>query len=364
MKVALIIIGVCLVIGLIFIVTWIRQFTGKVDPDYLIDYLKHNENTSLTVYRNGETLAAVREDDMFPLASTVKTIVAIEYARQCEEKKIDPSHNVSLGELDQYYIPDTDGGAHISWLDYSKEHGLLLGDSTNLENVVKGMILFSSNANTEYLMELLGIDEINGSLDEMGIEKHEALYLIVGAMLVPTYFKLNHPSYTDDYIESKIKEMSKEDYIQVSQVVSNELKKGEKDTYIENLHTSDSLQRIWSDRLTRSTTSEYATLMEKLNSKTFFKKETQQRLDSVMEGLMENPKNRKWLKHAGQKGGATAFLVTNAAYATDKEGNSTEVAFFTDDLEAAEMEKIFNNLNEFILKVLRDEDLRKKLEKL
>ncbi len=364
MKIALIIIGVCLVIGLILNVAWIRQFTGKKDPDYLINYLKNQENASLTVYRNGETLAAVREDDMFPLGSAVKTIVAIEYARQCEEQKIDPSQNVSLGELDQYYIPDTDGGAHISWLDYSKEHGLLLGDSTNLENVVKGMILFSSNANTEYVMGLLGIDEINGSLEEMGIEKHEALYPIVGAMLVPTYFKLNNPSYTDDYIESRVKEMSKEEYIQVSQVVSEALKEGEKDTYVDNLHTSDFLQRIWSDRLTRSTTSEYATLMGKLNSKTFFQKELQQRLDSVMEGLMENPKNREWLKHAGQKGGSTAFLLTNAAYATDKEGNSTEVAFFTNDLETTEMEEISNNLNEFILKILRDEDFRKKLEEL
>ncbi|MFP3471532.1 hypothetical protein R0J90_15940, partial [Micrococcus sp. SIMBA_144] len=59
-----------------------------------------------------------------------------------------------------------------------------------------------------------------------------------------------------------------------------------------------------------------------------------------MEGIMENPNNQDWLKHAGQKGGSTEFLVTNAAYATDKDGNSTEVAIFTNELERGELEKI------------------------
>lgn len=40
-----------------------------------------------------------------------------------------------------------------------------------------------------------------------------------------------------------------------------------------------------------------------------------------MEQLMQNPKNQKWLLHGGQKGGSTAFVLTLAAYTTDKEGN-------------------------------------------
>jgi D-alanyl-D-alanine carboxypeptidase len=364
MKVALLIIGVGLVIALIIIVTGIRQNAGKKDPDYLLNYLKHHENWSLTVIRNGETLVSVREDEMFPLASAMKTIVAIEYARQCGEQKLDPSLNVSLEELDQYYLPDTDGGAHEDWIAYSKEKGLLLGNTTTLENVVKGMILFSSNANTDYLMDLLGSEEINGSLDELGIEKHEALYPITGSMLIPTYLKMKNPSYTNDYIESKIMTMSKEEYIQTAQTVTHSLKNGEKNTYMENWHSSEPLQKIWSDRLTSSTTFEYASLMGKLNSKRYFNKETQKRLDSVMEGLMENPINQEWLKHAGQKGGLTEFLVTNAAYATDKEGSTTEIAIFTNDLKTGELEKISGNLNAFMLNILRDEDFRNKLEEL
>ena len=364
MKVALLIIGVVLIVVLIIIVAGIRQNAGKNDPDYLINHLKLHKNWSLTVIRNGETLVSVREDEMFPLASAMKTIVAIEYAKQCGEGKLDSSRNVSLEELDRYYIPDTDGGAHEGWIEYSKQNGLLLGNSTTLENVVKGMMAFSSNANTDYLIDLLGMEAINELLDELNMEKHEALYPVTGAMLIPTYLKMKDPSYTDDYIETKVKEMSKEEYIRSAQIVSQQLKEGEKGLYLENEHSSKRLDKIWSDRLTRSTTFEYATLMGKLNSKTFFQRETQERLDAVMEGIMENPNNQEWLNHAGQKGGSTEFLITNAAYATDKEGNSTEVAIFTNELERGELEKISGSLNSFMLKILREEDFRNKLKEL
>ncbi|WP_061809534.1 serine hydrolase [Rossellomorea vietnamensis] len=364
MKLSLFIIGIALIIALIVIVAGIRQHAGKRDADYLLDYLKHNGNWSLTVVRNGETLVSVREDEMYPLASAMKIIIAIEYAKRCGEQTLDPSRSISLEELDRYYIPDTDGGAHKAWIAYSKDKGLLLGNSTTLENVVKGMMAFSSNANTDYLIDLLGMGAINESLDELHIEKHEALYPVTGAMLIPTYLKMKDPSYTDDYIETKIKEMSKEEYIQIAQTIAQRLKEGEKGLYIENGHSSKRLDKIWSDRLTRSTTFEYSTLMGKLNSKNFFDKETQDRLDSVMEGLMESPINQEWLKHAGQKGGSTEFLVTNAAYATDKEGNSTEVALFTNELGAGESEKISGSLNSFMLNILRDEDFRNELKEL
>ncbi|MGG3914148.1 serine hydrolase [Rossellomorea vietnamensis] len=364
MKVALLIIGIGLVIALIIIVAGIRQNAGKRDPSYLLHYLKHHGNWGLTVIRNGEKLASVRENEKFPLASAMKTIIAIEYAKQCGEQKLDPSLSVSLEELDRYYIPNTDGGAHKDWIAYSKNKGLLLGNSTTLENVVKGMMAFSSNANTDFLIDLLGMEAINESLDELNMEIHDVLYPVTGAMLIPTYLKMKDSSYTKDYIETKVKEMSKEEYIRIAQIVSQQLKEGEKGLYLENEYSSKRLDKIWSDRLTRSTTIEYASLMGKLNSKTFFQRETQERLDAVMEGIMEHPANRDWLKHGGQKGGSTEFLVTNAAYATDKEGNATEIAIFINELEAGEFEKISGSLNSFMLHVLKDDDIRKKLKEL
>lgn len=363
MKIAFIIVGVCFVIGIGVIVA-ARHYLTKEDPEYLLNYLKKHHNSSLTVSRNGQTVTAIRENNMFPLASTVKIIIAIEYAKQCDEGKIDPSKKVSLEQLDQYYIPNTDGEAHDTWIDYSKGEGLLREGSTTLENVVKGMILFSSNANTEYMMNLLGIENINKVLIELKMDQHEHLYPISSAMLIPAYLKNEYPAYSEKQIENKLREMSNEEYIDHSHRIFTSLTKGEKHIYIENSHSDKSLQKIWSDRLTKSTTAEYAEIMRKLNSKTYFSIGTQERLDAVMEGMMENPKNQEWLMHAGKKGGSTLFVATNAAYATDRDGNSTEIVFFANDLEEVERQKILNNLNGFNLKILRDEDFRKKLEEL
>lgn len=363
MKIVFIIVGVCFVIGIGVIIAG-RHYLTKEDPEYLLKYLKNHNNSSLTVSRNGQTLTAIRENEMFPLASTVKIMIAIEYAKQCDEGKLDPSKKVSLEELDQYYIPDTDGGAHETWIDYSKGEGVILDGSSPLENVVKGMILFSSNANTEYMLNLLGIDNINKVREEMKMEQHDPLFPISSSMLIPTYIKNKYPAYSEKQIENKLRDMSKEEYIELSHLIFTSLRKGEKHIYIESIHTNKSLQKMWSDRLTKSTTAEYSEIMRKLNSKTYFSKGAQERLDAVMEGMMENPKNQEWLKHAGQKGGSTLFVTTNAAYATDGDGNSTEIVFFANDLEEVERQKILNNLNGFNLRILKDEDFRKKVEEL
>ena len=81
------------------------------------------------------------------------------------------------------------------------------------------------------------------------------------------------------------------------------------------------IQRAWSDRLPAATTTDYVAIVEKINSRTFFDKPTQQFLDEVMEGILANPANRQWLAHAGMKGGSTAFVLTKGLYATDKNGN-------------------------------------------
>lgn len=82
-----------------------------------------------------------------------------------------------------------------------------------------------------------------------------------------------------------------------------------------------------------------------------------------MEQLMQNPKNRKWLTHAGQKDGSTAFVLTQAFYAKDKDGNQTEIAFFANNLNTIEQGKLSKNMNGFQLKFLKDEKFRMQRKK-
>ncbi|MCJ7842041.1 hypothetical protein MUB24_14245 [Lederbergia sp. NSJ-179] len=78
---------------------------------------------------------------------------------------------------------------------------------------------------------------------------------------------------------------------------------------------------------------------------------------------MTKPSNQEWLAHAGQKGGSTAFVLTMSMYATDKEGNQTELAFFANDLSTIEQAKLSKNINAFQLKFLTDEKFREQVKK-
>jgi D-alanyl-D-alanine carboxypeptidase len=86
------------------------------------------------------------------------------------------------------------------------------------------------------------------------------------------------------------------------------------------------IQKVWSDCLPASTVEDYVSIMEKLNSKTYFEANVYKYLDPVMQSVIENAENQSWLKHCGMKGGSTASVLTKAVYATYKDGNTFELA--------------------------------------
>ena len=220
------------------------------------------------------------------------------------------------------------------------------------------MIRYSSNANTEWLGNKLGLKNINNRIDSLGVDNHTEFYNIVSALFVG---KEKFPQSKGKELEDKLKTLNLEEYIETTNHIHQKL-------LTDTIYKKDvgdlgmNIQRIWSDNLPSSTVKDYVGIMKKINSKTYFDTETQKYLDEVMEGLMENPANRKWLEHAGMKGGSTAFVLTKASYATDKKGNTTELAYFINDLEFLENTRLQGSMNEFELKILTDKEFRNKIK--
>jgi D-alanyl-D-alanine carboxypeptidase len=291
-----------------------------------------------------------------PLASTVKIILAIEYAIQSSEGKLNPDEEVSLNELEKFYVSNTDGGAHPKWLRSVK--GKVNDNKISIREIAKGMIKYSSNANTEWLSQKLGLENINKRIGSLGISDHTEIYYIVSALFVG---KEKFSNLTDKELETKLKELSLEDYISVTNLIHSKLRKDT--TYKKDIgDLGMDIQRIWSNNLPRSSVNEYVEVMKKINSRTYFDVESQKYLDEVMEFLLENPANRKWLEHSGMKGGSTAFVLTKALYATDKKGNKTELAYYFDDLGVLENTRLQGSMNEFELKLLTNKEFRDKVK--
>ncbi len=323
----------------------------KPDKDQVLTFLKeHPETTAIKLVRNGELVVGNNLTKVMPLASTVKIVIAIEYAEQAALGLLNPDEKISLTELEQFYAKNTDGGAHPGWLKHVEDK--ISEETVSIREIAKGMILFSSNANTEWLCDRLGLDKINARVDSMGVASHTEIYNIVSALYVG---KELFPDTKGDALEAKLKSLSTEDYIAATARIHDKLK-------TETEYRNDlgdlgmGIQRIWSDRLPAATVEDYVKIMTLINSRTYFGPETHSYLDEVMEYLLENPQNAEWLEHAGMKGGSTAFVLTKALYATDKKGNKTELAYFLDDLGIFENMKLQGSMNAFELAILSDED--------
>lgn len=361
--------ALCIILLIIGFGIWFIQKEFKEDdPEFVMQLIKDqadSKDVALSIVHNGTRIADVNSDQPLPLASTMKIIVAIEYAKQAAEGTVDPEEKVSIKELDKYYLPKTDGGAHKAWMGSLKDDNDTEIEQVPISEVANGMITFSSNANTDFLIKRLGLDNINEVLIQTGLFQHEQIYPIGGAMFIP-FTLMEEEQMSKKKALKVLQDMSLDEYRQRATEIVNQWDV-EPPTAEQKKKAASALdmkfQKIWSDRLPRATTGDYVSLMEKLNSKQYFSKEIHTFLDPVMEGLMQNPQNREWLKHAGQKGGSTAFVLTKAMYAEDKKGNRTELAFFANDLGTIEQMQLTKKLNSFQLEILTNPSFRSKVEK-
>ena len=352
-----VLITVGIILGLLIALGIYGASYFKPQANTVFDFIKENpERSAIKLVRNGEVIAELNPDKLMPLASTVKIIIAIEYAIQAGQERINAEEEVTLVDLEKFYVANTDGGAHLAWLKRSKDK--IKDEKIPLKEVAKGMIRFSSNANTEWLSQKLGLQNINDRIDSLGISDHTSIYYIVSALFVG---KERFPELKGEELEEKLRALSIEEYVETTDDIHSKLLADT--SYKKDLgDLGFNIQRIWSDNLPQSTVGEYSELMRKINSKKYFDSKTHQYLDEVMEGIMQNPKNREWLEHAGMKGGSTAFVLTKAQYATDKKGNTTELAYFFNDLGLLENRRLQSSMNEFELNILSNEDFRIKLK--
>lgn len=327
--------------------------------DSLLNFIQqHKYTSSFYLKENDSVIGHLNQNKMMPLASTAKIIIAIEFAKQVSHNLFNENEMVSLDEINKYYIPNTDGNAHPRWIEYERQKGNMINDSVPLIEVAKGMILFSSNADAEYLMDLLGINNINSNLRLLGITDHSQLYPWASAL-----FLYQNPQHVkEEKIIKEIKKLDDEQYAKAAFFIHNQLKNDI--TYKLKFRPRDltiTMQREWSDRLPASTTKEYVRICEILNNREIFDKKTYAVLSQVLETMMENPANKQWLLHAGMKGGSTMFVLTKALYATLKNGTKIEFAYFFNKLTQEQNTQLQGWMNDFELKILTDERFRKKL---
>ena len=324
--------------------------------DSLLNFIMQNKaRSSVYLRKNDTTIAKLNDDKIMPLASTVKMVIAVEFAKQAGNKIINKDGYISIRELEKYYLQNTDGQAHPSWLRYERTAGHIKNDSVKMIDIAKGMIMFSSNANAEFLMDTLGFDNINSNLPLLNITKHTLIYPLVASLMM---YQNPNGLKESDILEYDAK-LTEQQYAKFAIILHRRLKNNP--SYKLKFRPQDltvKMQKAWSDRLPSSTTRDYVNLCAILNNRKFFDSRSYAIISEVLETVMQSPANKAIFIHAGMKGGSTMFVLTKALYATLKNGTRIEMAYFFNDLNSAEVYKLQKWMNEFELNVLTNDSFR------
>ena len=331
------------------------------NPDYVLNHLKENtETTSLFVTENGEELISYQADVVRPLASTVKILIAVEYAMQVEEGILTPDQPVSIDDLNLHYYENTDGGAHEAWLDALGDEDRIRDNQVALHDVAKGMITYSSNANTDYLIHILGINKINDRAQSLQLTSHEDVYPIVSALLLPQYLK--NRGIKEEDLAAELEKMPMEMYKDIAEDLSNQLKEGTLSIEENEFDASFDVQRVWSDRLTGASANDYGKLLAILSNDEL-PKTANDLVRDLLEWPMEiNEANQERFVHLGAKGGSTAFVLNDAMYAEDHDENRIELVLLNDELNPWQQMLLSHNLNSFESQMLGSESYRLKVK--
>lgn len=351
-----------LIYGSIILVLGIASYAVFRDnPEYVLNHVQENpDSTSFYLAENGEELITYEADVVRPLASTVKMLIAVEYAMQIDEGSLDKDSSVSLDDVNRYYFKNTDGHAHEDWLSILESEGEIKNNEVALHDVVKGMVTYSSNANTDYLIDLLGIDAINERAETLGLTQHEDVYPIVSALLIPTY--IENASEDEKQLIKEIEALSMDEYRSLAIGLSKEMKVGTIKIEEETSDSSLAVQRVWSDRLIGASASDYGTLLAVISNDELPETAAETVRDVLEWPLRFHEEKQERFAHFGAKGGSTAFVLNNALYAEDHDGNQIEMVLLTDDLNFWNSMLLRQNMNSFETKLLENEAYRQEVQ--
>jgi D-alanyl-D-alanine carboxypeptidase len=347
------------VMAVSFIFLFSNTALAQLQPaiaDSFLNFINGNKSrVSVYVTVNDTPVIHLNENKLMPLASTVKILVACEFANQVAHEMINENSFVQLSELEKYYIPDTDGGAHPAWLEYEKNNNHIHGDSIRLIDVARGMIMFSSNANAEYLMDLVGFDAVKDNILLFKLKHHTAIFPLVGSLFI---YQIPKKSNEEKTLKS-INKYSDKQYSLEAYDAHMQLK--EDSSFKASFKPQDltpKMQKLWSDRLPASTTKDYVMIAQALNNKELLDEEAFFTIGETLEYPMENKAFSAVFKHYGAKGGSTPYVLTHVFYLTMKDGTRMESAIFFNDLAPEEEKKLEGWLDPFEAQMVFDKTFR------
>ena len=295
--------------------------------DALLDFIDANRSrVSLVAYRLDDPDSAILLNPDVPraLASTIKILVLAGYAEGVDEGLWSPDERVPLADVEAFFLPGTDGGAHDRAVEVYRERGWLdASGAVSLRDVVWAMMTVSDNAATDYLLDRLGRERARALPARLGLGGSDAPLPIGGVFL-------SWAEAVDEPLAAAAWELS--DRLRVDPEFRTDRQ--------ENPMTSDvsvrDQARLSVARSTKGTARDYAGLMQRIQRGDLVSATASATMREFLEWPMENEPIRREFTSFGTKGGSLAGVLTEATYAVPRDAASGGVAaLFFEELPLA-----------------------------
>lgn len=318
MKFKIILIGLMILLVLCVLGTVLVGYSNirYTSQNAVLKYInQHSADVAVACFDPSDTQAGFyhNADQAYPLASTFKVVLLLGYAEQVADGALDPAETVAFAELDRYYLPGTDGGAHPEFLKSLGEGRTTMA----LSEVVEGMMTYSSNAAADYIeSRLRGLADWDEFYRRLGLEQTSKPHSYLGLYLYIT----NHETGAYD-LESLGAEATLAEQIRLEQLfVTDDAWRETELRYAANFTNQAQLdvQRdVTANFGARASANDLARIMTAVYAENdAISPRTRELARHYLEWPMRlNPDNTKTFKILAAKNGAWPGVLTSAWYA-------------------------------------------------
>ncbi|HSM58645.1 MAG TPA: serine hydrolase [Candidatus Sulfomarinibacteraceae bacterium] len=314
----------------------LAAFPEEVRPA-LAHLFEHPQQVALAAYEVGREDEGIylNADTPVPLASVVKVIHLVAYAQAVQNGVLNEEAPVPLSEMERYFLPGSDLGAHSAGLNMLREEERVLDEppAILLQDVPRLMVEYSSNAATDYVHMLLGQEHIEQTAVDLGLAQQTAPCPFLGQFLL-----MGRNGADVSQVETLLQEpeVYSRDVVQLTERFSTDPAFRQETRIWRDRSTRPSLQAqaLFSNQLsTRGSARAYAALMARIATNDLGPWEQNVRIRRYLEWPTHIPVNQEKLAWLGYKGGSLPGVLTVVYYAQPWDrAHPVVVALFFHDL--------------------------------
>jgi D-alanyl-D-alanine carboxypeptidase len=292
----------------------------------------------LAAYQIGQESEGIylNADVSMPLASVVKIINLVAYAEGVAAQQLDPATWIPLSDIERFYLPRVDLGAHPRALSDLEERNLIAPDppSTPLEELPGMMIRYSSNAASDFLHLAVGQEKIETTAVNLGLTTQTAPCPWVGQDLIMA----NHlqSSNNRQAVQAFVDDPAAygQEVMRLTELFANDEAFREEEIAWHRRRPSSEIWRLFGENLNaRASAGDYAGLMAKIIQNDVGEPFVNILVRRALEWPLVFSSNQALFSTIGYKDGSLPGILTTVYYAQRIEDSAqVVVALFFRDL--------------------------------